>query len=383
MNNFHPMVNWDAFGTMAAKDITWYSASIRAASQAEIEARSATNSLSALSASVSTQAAAISTLQGRQLAYLQQVVNVGGVGNGATAFLEMRAEASYGAGATSQIALGAREIHLYNTVGALYSKVLSVVGGKAIVYGDLDVGGAIRVGTRRIPIALQSFKVSGSDGAVISFGTDLTNIPQVLIDASALPPVPAGQSRDVKVLSLSPTGLTIRAKNIIPGTPSAQNTGAGVAGGAGQPQRVVNKPSVGDSQDGYYNFAATLSLYVQGQNNPGQLQPGDNFNDVGNNYVGFECFVKPNGGAWQSIGYVEAYADGGYTGLQNIYAAGSVYFANAIGQHGDYEFGVTAYAGTMGTFHGVTYTAAGASGGEATATPNGEKVILTIVPQNV
>jgi hypothetical protein len=337
-------------------------------------------------ASVASNSAAIATLQGRALAYWQQVAGVN-VGNGAAAFVELRAEGSYGAGATSTVAMGAREIHLYNqAANGTYSKALSVVTGRVTVYGDLDVGGAMRIGTRRIPIALQSFVVQGNDGQAVSFGADLTNIPKVEPNLSNLPALPSGQSYDVKALSLTSTGFTTRAKVLTQGASSAQNSGAGVATGT-NPIYKAHKPSAGDAVDGNYNFnvSGSIRLYVYGNHQQQTIdQDGGGYANVQ-----ADCYVKRNG-AWQYIGSlsysISTYGVGG-SGMQTFgyYMSGAMYCADAIGQDagGDYEFGVDVYTdnGAMGSinFSGVTYQAQGTQSGEA---PVSQPITFRVLPQN-
>lgn len=336
----------------------------------------ALNGIASLTASVSSNSGAITDLKGRALAYWQQTVNAGAAG----AFVEVRAETSYGAGPSSNVSIGAREIHLYNQAATgAYSRALSVAGGRVTVFGDLDVGGAMRFGTRRIPVALQSFTVTASDGQAISFGGDLTNIPKIEPQVAGLPALASGKRYDVKTLSLTSTGFTTRAKIVTQGTPSSQNTGAGVNAGNVNPKYRAHKPSAGDAVDGNYNFfvSGQVKLYVYGGY-------GGN---TANIYV--DCYVKRNG-AWQAIGTlytsVSTFGYGG-SGMQTFSwdASAGVYFADAIGQDsgGDYEFGidVSTDAGNINSvnFSGVTYQAQGTQTAED---PIPQAVTFRIVPQN-
>lgn len=334
-------------------------------------------------ASVTSNSAVIATLQGRALAYWQNTTNAGAVGT----FIEARSESTYGAGATSAVSIGAREIHLYNQAATgLYSRALSVTGGRVTVFGDLDVGGAMRFGTRRIPVALQSFTLTANDGQAVTFGGDLTNIPKVEPVVTGLPALPSGQSYDVKALSLTSTGFTARQKIVTQGTPSNQNSGAGVQTGA-SPIWKAHKPSAGDAVDGIYNYfvSGQVQMYVYSQHQQ-QLQYDDGGN-TSNIYV--DCYVKRNG-AWQAIGslYTSVSSYGQYgSGMQTFYwdASAGIYCGDAIGQDGggDYEFGIDVYCdqGNISSvsFGGVTYQAQGTQTAES-AIP--QAITYRIIPQN-
>ena len=355
----------------------------RRANEQEVLAKTA---IPSLTASVSSNSASLTTLQGRALAYWQQIAGVT-TGNGASAFVELRAEGTYGAGAASTVAMGAREIHLYNqAANGTYSKALSVVTGRVTVYGDLDVGGAMRIGTRRIPIALQSFLVQGSDGQAVSFGADLTNIPKIEPQTGNLPALPSGQSYDIKALGLTSTGFTTRAKIITQGQSSAQNSGAGVASG-GTPYYKAHKPSAGDAVDGNYTFSVNgnIQMYVYG----GHQQQVIDQDGGGYANLQADCYVKRNGN-WQYIGSlstsISSYG-GGSSGMQTFgyYMSGALYCADSIGQDGggDYEFGMDVYTDngniTSVNFSGVTYQAQGQQSGETAVS---QPITFRVLPQN-
>lgn len=353
---------------------------IRPANPAEI---SALTVLPSLQASVSSNSAAIATVQGRVLAYWQNTTNAGAIGT----FIEARSEASYGAGATSSVSIGAREIHLYNQAATgTYSRAVSVTGGRVTMFGDLDVGGAMRFGARRIPVALQSFTLTANDGQAISFGGDLTNIPKLEPQVTGLPALPSGQSYDIKALSLTSTGFTARQKIVTQGTPSNQNSGAGTYTG-GTPAYKAQKPSAGDAVDGNYNFfvSGQVQLYVYGGHQQ-YIYPDDGGNTA-NIYV--DCYVK-RGGQWYSVGTLYTSVSswgGGGSGMQTFSwdASGGIYCADAIGQDagGDYEFGIDVYSdnGNINSisFGGVTYQAQGSQTAES-AIP--QAITYRVVPQN-
>lgn len=345
-------------------------AGVRPASDQEIAAKVA---IPTLEASVASNSAAIVTLEGRALAYWQQVVNAG-IGNGATAFVELRAESSWGAGAVSTIAMGARELWLYNQVGSTFVKSMSVVSGNVTIYGDLNALGAMRFGTRRIPVALQSFGFTASDGDSVSFGGDLVNMPSVEFDTSNLPVLTGGNAYDIRANSLTPTGFTMYAKIITPGSPSTVTQGPGTNTG-GTPSHRLHKSDAADSLSGYYTFKASVQVRVSAP--AGELQEGFGYLD---------CYVRPNGGSWTYIGTISVYASGGFGGGSawvTVTAEEAKYYANTIGQDagGDHEFGIIAGDSnlTINSFTSVVYQKQSTSGG-TTAVPQAIKV--RVIPQN-
>lgn len=92
-----------------------------------------------VSATVTTHSSAIADLTGRTGSYWEITTNAG---SGATAFIAARAEISPGT-ITSNVAFGAREVHISNPIGGAWIKVLSVVGGMVNVYGKLTATDAV------------------------------------------------------------------------------------------------------------------------------------------------------------------------------------------------------------------------------------------------
>ena len=348
-------------------DVTHRLASVRPATEEEIRSNSI---IPSLQATVSSQSGVIANLQGRALAYFQQEVNAG-IGNGAAAFFAMRAESSWGAGVTSNVSIGANEIHLYNTSVAGFAKALSVAAGRVTVFGDLDALGAMRFGSRRIPVALQSFIVSGSDGSNIDFGGDLVNMPKIEFDRANLPVLSGGQQYDIKALNLTPSGFTLYAKIITPSSPGSQSQGPGTNVG-GTPSHRMHKASATDSATGYYSFTVTAQKNFIAP--PGEIAEG---------FLNVDVYVRPAvTGVWTKIGTMSVYVQGSNFGSETLSESWteSFYFADALGQSGDYEFGVSGvYLTTVTSFNIVSYPTQGTSG-STTAVP--QTVTARIVPQN-
>jgi hypothetical protein len=320
--------------------------------------------MASVQATVQVHSGAISTLSGKAVAYWQLRA---GVSTGAAAFIEAMADNN-----GSNVAIGAREFHVYNQgANGLFSRAMSVAGGRVLVHGDMDVGGAMRIGTRRIAIALQSFKLNASDGQNVSFGTDLTNLPKIEFDTSALPSLASGQAYDIKALNLSPTGFTMYAKIITSGTSSNVTATGGVATG-GTPNYRMHKPGVQDAANGNYTFAVTAQTFVPGMD----FEPGAGVMEV-------DCYVRPAAtGVWTFIGTISKSVinnTGSATWITDS-LSGTVYYGDAISMTADYEFGVMGRNNTqVSAFSSVSYTTQ-SSGGATSSVP--QSVPVTVVPQN-
>jgi len=325
-------------------------------------------------AAVTRQSGVIVDVAGRTRAFLEETV----AANGTEAAVRLRAGDENGV-QTSDIDLIAGKITLRSNADGIQRKALEVIGTTANFYGDVNVGGAIRIGARRIPIALQSFAIQASDGEVVNFGADLINIPNLTFGTEGLAPREAGQSYDVRALNLTSTGFTMYTKIITPATPTAVAAIAGVNTG-GAPAWRANKGAAIDSANGYYNFQVTMSIACYSP------LVGDPYEGQG----GFDAYVRVAGQAnWQKVqGVWEVVVPGNRqqgepaTKAFTVTLNANVYFGGVIGQDGDYEFGVVATGGTITAFPGVSYSGQGTSGGVSSATPNGQKVAVTVIPKN-
>jgi hypothetical protein len=193
----------------------------------------------ALSASVTTLSTAVTNLDNQLAAASFSVTTIAG---SATAALRIMSETSPGV-FQSSVSLEAQEIQFYNN--SLGTRVLAgrIAGGVANWTGDLNVGGKILIGSQRIPVALQPFPLSAGDGDSVSFGTDLVNVPKVLIDPTGLAALASGQQYDLRAQSLTSTGFVFYAKIITASGATTASSGAGSNVG-GTPQWQVNKPTV-------------------------------------------------------------------------------------------------------------------------------------------
>jgi len=243
-----PVSHLDQLGSVAvANAIVWYMLSVRAATDAEIAAGVA---LPALSATVTTHASAIVTLQGRTTAHWATVVNAG---SGATAFIAARAETSPGV-VSSSVSIGAQEFHvLYNAAGT-WQKALSVSGPDVVIAGTLTTGATIYVGAGlKWPVALQSRDFMVTDGQAVSFGFNLGNTPLFDFKRDNLAPLGTAEVYKVYADAASGTGFTARLRIITPGTNTAYSLTVDTTPGSG-PTRQIDKAANPDATNNTYTL---------------------------------------------------------------------------------------------------------------------------------
>ena len=210
---------------------------------------------SASEARLSVQETASADLYGRTYARWA----LGAAVPGATAFIEARAETSPGAAPTSSVAIGARQFTVYNTAGSTWLKALDVQGGNVVLTGGLQAGAFIRLGNGTgWPVALKGVDFNATDGAAVSFGTDLGQLPSLTFAMNNLLPLAAGETYDVKVTGLTATGFTLSAKIAVPGTPTAYDrTASATTSAFGSGGIYISKTADPNSSDGTYRMQAT------------------------------------------------------------------------------------------------------------------------------
>ncbi len=383
-SNFFVMTHWGGIeGYVAANQIQFQRALIRAATQMEIDAGVA---LPALQATVSTQAGAITDLQGRATAYWQVT---GGVtaGNGSSFFISARAAGSYGGSATSAVAIGANEFHVYNAAaGGNFSKALSVVGGRVLVYADLEVGGAILVGARRIPVALQSFGITAYDGEAVDYGGSLGNIPTLVPDFSGFPALSAGETYVFRAESHTASGFTARVKKATAGTPTLQTSAAGTAPGSG-PTYQCQKPTAADAYNGVYRFNVTGNIRRVYHADPGPPEPEPAYYEGS---ITFQTWFKPAGtSTWLEGPQFTIYpAESPSTATVAYNRTIDVPYGTALGQDAtNTEFGVSIDSSSFPAYDTLTgltvsyYSNSGVT--ESTATPSNIPLLpIRVLPNN-
>jgi hypothetical protein len=248
INNL-PNVAW---GNGAAKTIKWLRAAIRPATDQEIAAKQATTDIATLQASVSVQSGVLVNLQGRALAYLQQTVNAG---SSATAFLELRAEASFGAGTTSNVALGAREVHVYTeAAGGGWRKTLSISGNDVLIDGNLTATAGMFLGSGtlwRPALAMRDFQVT--DGTPVTFGLNIGTGTLFTFRGDNLAPLNTGETYKLYADAVTGTGFTPRLRIATPGATTSYSLTVDTVPGTG-PTRQIDKAANPDASNNVYRL---------------------------------------------------------------------------------------------------------------------------------
>lgn len=339
-------------GVANAKTLTFFRCGIRPSSDREAQA--------------GLLAAANIDSSGFVTARFEATTNAGG-----TTTAAVRIKSYSGANVeTSSVALEAQEIQFFNISSGKRVLAGKIANGKSLWTGDMEVGGAIRIGSLRIPVALQSFDLEGSDGDTISFGTDLGNVPDLIFDLSGLAPKTATEAYDVRATSLSSTGLTLRAKILTPGTTTTQ-TGTG-ASTSGTPLWKAHKPTTASSQTGNYTFTFTGTVQFVGEPSAPSTATAriDIYADYGSGFVKIATLTKAWSGTMNGGDYTESKTFGDTFTLGNI--------TNHAGQ----EFGAHAIEGVTLTAMSVKYPTDTTTSGVSSATPSGQKVGIKVIPNN-
>ena len=340
----------------------------------------------AIESRVVTAEQAIADLDGYTLARW----SIGTAVPGATAFIEARAETVPGSPPTSDVAIGARVIALYNQVGDEWINALTISGGNALFAGALQAGTGVRVGTggNTVAVALQSFKRTIADGTVVSF-PDLGAIPDLEFSQLGLAPLSAGETYNLYADSPTATGFTARLKINTPGTPSSVNLTVDAAGGAGNPTRTIDKASNPDATDNTYTVTATAALTCR-------------FKDSATGaFIGYGGTVvlsvwAKHAGVWSQVGTLTAYLEGEAIGEGSTdwrfdsltmdvtdtftIAAGVQAFGVSLqSASGGYPSGG---GGSVTDLDSVSWTTPGSSSGVRSATPSGQTSTVTVRPKN-
>lgn len=261
--------------------------------------------------------------------------------------------------------------------------LISAGGGLFTINGDLAVRGSIVVGDVRWPVALKPAPFYVADGGTIQWasGAALSTIPDFTITVPGGVALAAGEAWEPPTIqSATTTGGTLRLKISTPGATSSVTDTGDTAGGGGDPDRVMAKTDAADAYDGIYNFRVVGTIAVVGTYeteilayiNTGSVTLSTWFND---------------GGGWDegpSI-YIEYFAQDiiNQTGNVAFDETFAVNWANAIGQHGGYEWGASHESGgALTDLFSVQYTKQSATG-VRTGSPNGETATILVIPKNV
>jgi len=307
---------------------------------------------------------------------------------GADAFVYAVAELTPGLPATSSVAIGAQQVAIYNPNGEDWNKALEVVGGNVILYGGLQAGAFIRLGTGAgWPVALKPLDFTASDGEVVSFGTDLGTLPALTFAMNNLAPLTAGESYDVKATSLTATGFTLSAKINIPATPASQSVSSPdvavtIGGNSGL---YITTSGVAESADGTYSISASGSqqLVVVGTDFP--MADEEVYATI------YLAIYVMKAGVWTLVASPTAEVmarpsdyGGGFKGAVTEYwnfteviQAGAGVTDIAVVRTGSNN-GRTGAVTNVGPF---SWQSQGAGSGVRSATPSGQKTRITVRPQ--
>lgn len=291
----YQMGNWGDFDpAMPAKVMDWYECSIRAATPEEVRANTV---IPALEATVNQQAGALATLQGENLAYLQAT---GGIGGATNWFVTFKARGAYGEPASGTVDIGADRISLWNQVGSGWIAALTVSGTNAVFSGGLQAGAYIRQGSGGgWPVALAQQSYPCLDGAVVSFGTTLSNIPDIDFTTAGLDPLGTGEAYQLYADGLTTTGFTARLKIITPGTTTPQTQAGSTMPGSGPTMQMV-KTNAAISTFGQYTFVFGVQIANVNPYNTEPVPGGGAQCDYGGT-VTVGLYVKRSG-VWTRVG---------------------------------------------------------------------------------
>lgn len=300
-----------------------------------------------------------------------------GVGDFNGAFIEARTTLEDGT-TDSVVSVGAHRFDIYNPEQDVWKKALEISNRNVTFFGNLNALGSMNFGLRNIPVALQSFVISGlSDGDLIDFGGDLVNIPSYEINVMNLIPLNSSQQYVLKLINLSSTGANLYAKIIEPRTPITYRSSGSTEGTGVEPDIVLQKSNRNDSTDGNYIFTFELFLFFQRV-----------ATDVHIVLVDVEFFVKPDSAtnSWVSLGLKNLQLLSSREGFQRITQQSSRNYGGSIDQHSGYEFGISLInppgTGDRLLSLEVEWTNLQSSSTPISATPSGQNCSVTIIPQN-
>ena len=415
------MTNWDGIGSATAKRIQWSSCFMRLATPGEIETGEARGGLDSISAkiadvanvaasqsaavattvstlradyngtasSVTTLQGAMSGVQGRTAAYSQTEANAGA---GATAFVSLKAETSPGV-VTSDVALGARTLSVYNGDSNAWMLAMRVTGGNATFYGGLSAQTFMRLGNGAgWPVALANRMFGGIyDGALIDWHTYFRVAPDYLFDFTTLAPLGSGESYSLTISNFNGYGGIARLKKRVVGSVTTTSVGpaneAFNGGGAGRqiPYGYGGVATSPRSQDNTYRFIISGSVYVTWSRNLDYV--GTVYTATGT--LAVDCFFYDGTNGWIKAGTMSWDAETSLapvSGSKPANAQQTVTLEST--QHRDFDtvyFGaatntaLSSYGPFVDTIK-VVWSWQGVNS-EVSATPNGQTCALSISPR--
>lgn len=337
-----------------------------------------------LAARVLTNEGAVATLDGKTQAWVEKRVIAGS----SQVFGQMLATDGPG-GPTSAINFGAREFGLWSPVGGgepdAWKRIMYLSGDTALFSGAITSLTGIYLGVGNVwPVALRPVSFSRGDGETIDFAGVNVGIPSYEFMRDNLLPLAAGETYDLQIKNLTPSGGTVWAKISIPGTPAAQTlAGPGTVPGSGPYRQNVKTPKP-DSVNGAYTI--TLSgtyAFTLFRNTPWQDYEGA---------VTVGLFVK-KAGVWSRAGALLAtwYVNTDNPSSVNRIEVVEWWVSDTI-QMGD---GIEAFGATiegssgplpgksvgLGSLGPIEWTSQGSASGTKSALAPGTKTSIKITPQ--
>lgn len=342
--------------------------------------------LAPVEAAVKNEAGAIVEVGKRAMAFAQQTVNAGA---DSTAFVQLKAETAPGA-VTSNVSLGARELHMYNPgpSGDAWVRALSITGGNAELTGGLRAGTYIRLGSGVAwNVALQPKDFAAYDGQVISFGVNLGNVPALQFALNNLAALAAGETYSVYAENLTSTGFTLRAKIITPATPAnySVTNDVDVSTTYGTVNRSVGNGGNPASATGNYTFSLQITGSVVNERDPEPLPGGDYNYYAGQGTVVIGIWAYRSG-AWQKVTTITDYFVGADGGAAKTSINVTRSYTVQMGAHPEtFGAGIDSRAGmsaaTLWDIPSVSWQGGGTPGSTRTATPNNQLTTITVRPQ--
>ncbi|CAK9003874.1 Transglycosylase-like protein with SLT domain, partial [Durusdinium trenchii] len=337
----------------------------------------------AAEASIAVNTATLADHDGRLQAYFNVEANAAG----SQAFISLIA-IDDGDNTTSNVALGARAISFWNELDSVWVEAAKIEFGDLRLYGSLIAGAGIFQGdsNAKWPVALQSKVYSLADGDSQEYGFTFNEIPEILIDATGLDPLAAGEAYVLGVTNSDEEGFTASLKITTPGTTTAvtENTNATSGLGAG----VEHAVAAGDNSKAYngrYVFYVDVTIPINAKIPAGEpvLYQGNvtirPYIYDGTNWVyGFATQLD-----WTAVDVAPTHTSGtvnhvatavpivmDYFGDVDFDAVNAVFGAASLGS--TYAFGTP----TLDDLDRVEYAKQNQSG-TRTASPNGEEARFT------
>lgn len=330
-------------GTIAAANKTrHHRCAVRPATAAEIRDQEV---LAPMEATVAVHAGAIADMEGAA-AFHETIVEAEG---GKPALMRLKAGKD-----GTQADLASQRVIVYNPDDAGdYKEVARFENGQARLNDALIR--RLQVLPRNdaeiyFPVQLNPKTYLGEDGQVIQYegGKTLGAVPdRIQPDLTGIS-VASGEALDVRAINVTPTQFTVRAKKIVAGAATTQNSGAGANVG-GTPQWRAHKPTALDASNGYYEFHFTGTIDLVG----GEPMGGSGW--YGEYRGEFTVYVN-TGSGWVAVKTFEVWHTDQFSNFppnkHNINSGVAVQYSNSIGQHGGHEFGI--HPGTGGAVTALT-----------------------------